>query len=542
MFKEEKKMVPKLTEQQILNELKKRCYSITSCGASFRPSFDVAVDCFINTGNCSPVALPGKIVHLNPTLLVKRNDQLQVNISSNPFSAYFPIPLNEDSSSTIPVTNDTISYCEENLGSLVYQFKQRKDRIRLNFYFGDCLELCLFKEDFKNKFHVIACSVTIEMSLGLPNLLTAAKDCLSDASTAAVLLTNINLQNLYFHVDFSPFDYIELVLCCPLSMVPTLYGLKLYNHPKLGSPTCINLHDNTLKHYTTLKWLKAPGYSPNIKLDISPPLKSAIGLLAASRFQSYSLINDSIFCSSYLYTYYFIIKSLADRCRFDEEKSTLQSIAQTEILDGVSQDLRLAWRTESAWMNGEPVLSFYLNNEVRRNVRYGLLKAKNYPLDSAVLLRMTMPLDIPEEFKKDVADGNIDVRNFVGISHWIGLFTSNGNNTPDYLQLKVKDLLDPSFSFLLPKDHGLDHRICVSVHTGKSKEVDGFGLMIIFADLNCKVRTNSTRFCLQPTLSLSTAETSRGLQVVKCIETETQYDFDIQVRGVAISNVTGIYF
>ena len=78
-------------------------------------------------------------------------------------------------------------------------------------------------------------------------------------------------------------------LFCPLSMnKPTLYGMKLANNIKLGSPVCVKLHDSvmTRQRFLTLKWHKVTDYSTNIKLDISPPLKKAIGRLAASRFRS----------------------------------------------------------------------------------------------------------------------------------------------------------------------------------------------------------------------------------------------------------------
>jgi len=72
-------------------------------------------------------------------------------------------------------------------------------------------------------------------------------------------------------------EYVELVLACPLSMIPTVYGLRLANHLLLGSSDCANLHDLTSSNLVTLKWLKtASTYSNNIKLAVSPALKSTI--------------------------------------------------------------------------------------------------------------------------------------------------------------------------------------------------------------------------------------------------------------------------
>ena len=77
-------------------------------------------------------------------------------------------------------------------------------------------------------------------------------------------------------------------LFCPLSMnKPTLYGMKLANNLKLGSPvSCLRQVTRHRQRFLTLKWHKVTDYSTNFKLDISPPLKEAIGRLVASRFRS----------------------------------------------------------------------------------------------------------------------------------------------------------------------------------------------------------------------------------------------------------------
>ena len=68
--------------QEKLKFLKAHSYSLSSSGHSFRSSFTEAIDCFINTGNCTPVN-SSQIVCLNPTLLkVDKEHLLEVNISS----------------------------------------------------------------------------------------------------------------------------------------------------------------------------------------------------------------------------------------------------------------------------------------------------------------------------------------------------------------------------------------------------------------------------------------------------------------------------
>ena len=512
-----------LSDEEKLEFFKKRFYSISSCGTNFQASFDCAVDCFIKNGNCIPVN-HDQIVTLNPTLL--KNGILEMNIASNPFDAYFPIPFNEDSASAETSNTDIYSYCKAKLGSLVSDFLKRKDRIKFNFHFEDCLELCLYKEDLKRICHVIYCSISIEHNLGLPNLFTAAKECLSDSTDSAVLLTNINLASLSNKQHCSPLEYIETVLSCPLSMVPTLYGLKLSNHLKLGSPVCINLHDTITKYFLTLKWQKAPGYSSNIKIDISPPLKKAIGLLATSRF---NITSPHPFYSK-LYTYHFIIKSLVSRCRLFQDISFLQSLVQTEVLEKVTENLGLAWRTEKAWMNGEPVLA-YSFGKYRQQLRRGLLEVKQFKVTDSIYLMLSEPI-------KRLSTANRSA--IVCRNNYIGLTSCNGKNTYSYLALKVKDLLHPYFSFILPKDHGFDSGVTFCVFRNES---DTQNLMAPeFVDwCDKKMCINPTPFSLRPNPLHSTPETERGLQVVKCSETENRYDLDITVRAVPISSADGIY-
>ena len=157
-------------------------YSITSYGSSFRPSFTASTDCFIDTGNCKPITKEN-VVCLNPTLLKTKRDsqQLTANIFSSPFDAYFPIPFNEsteetaDAGASIPILNDTYSYCKGKLGSLLSTFLQRKGRIELHFHFGDCLELCIYKDYMKEKSHVIFCPADVERYLGLANIAAIAR-------------------------------------------------------------------------------------------------------------------------------------------------------------------------------------------------------------------------------------------------------------------------------------------------------------------------------------------------------------------------------
>ena len=62
-------------------------------------------------------------------------------------------------------------------------------------------------------------------------------------------------------------EFIELEMTCPLTMIPTIYGLKLLDHVQLGNSTCNSLHDFfRSKTYSTVKWSIAPvTYSTNVQ-------------------------------------------------------------------------------------------------------------------------------------------------------------------------------------------------------------------------------------------------------------------------------------
>ena len=385
-----------VTPQFKLNLLKEFSYVLTSCGSTFHSSFKEQMECFIRTANCTPVK--DQTVCMNPTLMkMKIDGRLVVNIASCPFEAYFPIPFNEqieESDSSVPViSNDTYYYCKEKVGLLLSAFLQRKKRAEFCFHFGDCLELCLYKDYMKEKFHVIFCSPEIVKDAALANNIPAASVCLNAESDTSVLLTNSRLSNLkqiYLNEVQSPklstVEYIESALSCPLSMIPTLFGMKLPNHLKLGSQVCVNMHDNIIKHYLTLKWLKAPAYSLNIPLDISSSLKDAIGELAKTRFDA--LINVNPF-QNRLRTHYFIIQSIINRCRLLQDGPALRHLIQTQVLTVVSRDMHLIWRAEQAWMNGEQVLAHFFSSNWIRNLRTQMLEEKKWRLNTPLPLMLT---------------------------------------------------------------------------------------------------------------------------------------------------------
>lgn len=123
-------------------------------------------------------------------------------------------------------------------------------KTKFSFHIGDCLQLCLFNDKLKNLFQVIDCS-NLADHLGLANLILAVRTCLADDPNAVLLTEIMTWEALKPTVA----EYVDYVLCCPLSMVPLLYGLRLANHVRLGKsyPHQLVSHCSKLHHLKVAK-------------------------------------------------------------------------------------------------------------------------------------------------------------------------------------------------------------------------------------------------------------------------------------------------
>jgi hypothetical protein len=162
-------------------------------------------------------------------------------------------------------------------------------------------------------------------------------------------------------------------------------------------------------------------------------------------------------------------------------------------------------------------------------------------MTSFIYLVLSAPCDTIALSLKHGGKG-YSVEDLMGKKHCIGLSSCKRENTYSYLVLKVKDVLNPLFSFLLPKDHGIDSSVCLWVLELAECSDGAKCLMLPSLDECCtkKVCLNPTPFFLRPNPIHYIPETERGLQVIKCSETEDRYDFEITVRAVAISSAEGI--
>jgi hypothetical protein len=164
-------------------------------------------------------------------------------------------------------------------------------------------------------------------------------------------------------------------------MIPTIYGVKLTNHIQLGSPVCIKLHDSISVNSVTLKWIKAPAFSSNVYLDISPTMVRAFAFAEAC-FIFHPSVKEKSECASLPYwpvTFYYILRSLVIRCKLFP--GALETLLKQTV---VPSTLNLEWRTQQAWVKGQPVLLYSSQSpSVLRNSIMGMM---DFPLVTCILV------------------------------------------------------------------------------------------------------------------------------------------------------------
>lgn len=234
---------------------------IVECPKPLQPEVLKEFSNFFNTGNCKPIT--GKKVCINPTLLEFGTKQWMIHYLACPFEGYAPLPYQKMDPEVINQQQNggvVIHHCQSVLKDLIVQFRVRMKKTKFSFHIGDCLQLCLFNSKLKNLFQVIDCS-NLADHVGVANLIIAARACLAEDPNAVLLTEIMSWKMLKPTIP----EYVEDVLSCPLSMIPTLYGLRLANHVRLGNFVPINMFRlNT--DFITLKWQKALPYSSNIRM------------------------------------------------------------------------------------------------------------------------------------------------------------------------------------------------------------------------------------------------------------------------------------
>ena len=440
---------------------------------------------------------------------------------TNPAQAYFPLPLIDKLEDKFDQRNGIYHYCKTKLKELVTALKSRKDRNRFHFYFGESLELCITNEEWKNKFHVIYCPTKLIRYAGLPNTLPIVSQCLNSDMPEAVLLTDFFISQV-FDKEKSITDSIESILCCPLTMIPTVYGVKLLDHVRLGSFVCSQLHDYFVSRgYFTLKWNKAPvSYSTDTQLGISPALTKVLKALAETCLINASgsvyspqkknkyrtMINNlSMFMRNTPLTFYYILHPLLIR-------SNLEAGAIDYFIGENYDGYELAWKTLQQWMNGEEVFLYYTTDEKMRDAIFSIKQ----PLTEMANVQFSL---IEIENENRYRPGQTADEDFLRRSQ--GVYNLNWN---------VDEF---AVSFLLAKNHRLSSSTQFFICNGDESK--------ILYSTSLRSKTMQRKVVTNPNPRRLTNPQYKPLSVFRCQESEEDYQVVVVSRRIKIRSLQGIF-
>ena len=441
-----------------------------------------------------------------------------------PTLSYFPLPLTEKLEEKF--SGSAYLYCKSKLQSMVTELKLRKDRNRFHFYFGDSLELCITNEEWKKKFHVIHCPAGFIGQIELINILPIVNKCLSSDMPEAVLVTEFPIMNAE-RKNISMADLVELQLECPLAMIPTVYGMKLLDHLRLGSSVCLQLHDGFFSaNGFILKWNKAPAfYSTNIQLEISPALIKVIDDLvnaclsnAELSFFSSTSKNDNraLFFKSEKYprksplTLYNILQPLFNCYNWVER--TVDSV----ILLCIPPPHRLAWKSLQQWMNGEEVLLFYTTD---KNMRDAIL-SETWPDIGISYVGFALK---PVETKTRYRPGQIVDEDFYSDAHCVS-------------NLNWKESNDFAVSFFLAKNHRFGSTLKLfAIDYGSNRLLYSTSLTSQSMQRQVVINPNPRQFSRPPS-----NPSIHPLQILSCQESDEDYKLVVRTRKIKLQSLEGI--
>ena len=302
--------------------------------ADTSPVLDEAHLYLFATGTCRPadteqVKKPLNVC-LNPTLF--HPDNQPIHHSALPFNSYLPLP---------PTVQSATEYCLSSLTDLVKQFRVQADGAKFTFHSADPNHFFLGA----TKFDLIDASDLCDR-VGLVNLLISAGRILGDRPESVLVLETDE--------SILPHD-LEDRLCAPLSMLPSLYGLRLA-HPDVhlgqSTPSFIRRPISMIWHRTPTFGIIRPTFSEALKNCLErlkdkcypPETTTVLALLHSERNRT------TVEAFSPL-TYNRAIGALTSRCRKSDDDVWLQCLRAN-----VPLELKLMRWTLDAWLTGHPLV------------------------------------------------------------------------------------------------------------------------------------------------------------------------------------------
>ena len=234
-------------------------------GSRLIANLNKEIEQYFTTGNSGQHCSSGAKC-VNPTLLQPKTGKWFVHHGSCPFTAYAPLPLKELDRSG-DHNGVAFEYCRAELKKLLIGFRKRQENVTFHFHLSDPLAFCY--KDSPLSFDVIDGSSFLADHVGLVNLLNAAARKLRSAQS--VLWTE---STSWHFVAPDVVGYLQTVLCCPLNLIPTIYGMRLIDAVELGPDTFVSTR-NLPKLFSRLRWRKAQHFK-GVALTMSPLLEQCL--------------------------------------------------------------------------------------------------------------------------------------------------------------------------------------------------------------------------------------------------------------------------
>ena len=302
---------------------------------------------YFKTGNCGQV--DNKAASVNPTFLQPTTGKWFLHHQACPFHSYLSLRMELDAKN---VKHGMLAdYCRTELTKLLTAFRQRMGKIM--FYFHPCDALAFCYGDLPYKFDLIDTS-TLADSLGLANLLNAAgRKLLSDRSL--LFIESIHWSG----VATSVAQYAQEMLCCPLSLVPTLYGLRLMDKVEWGQEAPYSTL-NMSAMSTRLRWKKAMPFD-QVSLDLSSPLKMCLQQLMHQYSTNESLASSLLHVAEKFFsplTFCYVLSDLIRRGGIQDPSSLM-----TTFISTVHPVFQKSFETFRAWMENRAVWRVNLRSQ-----------------------------------------------------------------------------------------------------------------------------------------------------------------------------------
>lgn len=319
----------------------------------FGKRFRREIEQYFLTGNWDGAKEQSGKSSINPTLLQPTTGNWTVHYTACPIAGYLPLPLGELIGSAQQVDGIFLRYCQNEMKMLLLAFRKRMNEVKFFFHPCDALAFC-YGDSSPDGFDVIDSSDLAD-HVGPINLLNAAARKLR--SDQSVLFTE---SMTWPTLAPSLAQYIQEVLCCPLSLIPTIYGLRLMDDVDLG-PESARSVPHMYGASSRFRWKKALPFD-GVTLNTSEALREFIFRLKETCSLLPTTLQENVtMCGMTFYsplTFHYVMDDLVRRGKTEDIYLTLLEPSLTvdgfppvflkyvEAIQAWADDRRPVWKVK----------------------------------------------------------------------------------------------------------------------------------------------------------------------------------------------------